>query len=794
MKRIDKLASAGQTFIALLFVSMSLVQGVYGIEVTASGGSNGESGSVGMNFDLAKDATANSELVIEGAAVTPTTTIGGPISKFEQTHAVKDSSGKSASVSVKVVNAPNGLTYESDVQPGEGSVTTKPWVSAEQWLTVPKADSIECTSSSSYGSWSADAGIKEYKGPCVGDYVTLTGYYGRAYASEEVVSAEQTASKGTGYFINIFNHAKDDTELFSIDTNLDGFADSDDEAKFQGLNSLSSAGDSSQATQKEHIQGAFTSTASYDPATGSTTSKTRTTNYGREFDLNMQALKGSLSGTVGYYVVPGMATQNIGAIQGAVNAAQSGDTINAVAGTYKENVVIDKSLNVKGDTGNTIIDGQKKGSVFSIGRNKANVDVTLSGMTITGGSADYGAGIYNRARLNVADSTISGNVANYWGGGIRNRGILTVTGSDISGNTAVNGAGIDNSGEATVTDSTISGNDANFGGGIENTGKLTVTGNTISENTATHGGGIFSSGTAWVSDSTISNNKAEQGGSIENSGNIIVTSGIISGNTASDAGSGICNKGTGTFTVTDSTFSGNSAKYGTIYNSPTSTLKVLYSDISGNDADFGGAIDNDGVLTVKGSNMADNVAGDGGAIYNFGTATITGCTISGNIVEDRWYYGINNPGQGGGIYNHGTATVTGCTISGNAANAGGGIWNKAGDKVTLTDSKILGNIADYGAGICNEGITDVIRSTISGNTANLYTNSQGGGIGNYGSSSVLNLYSGSITNNRAALYGGGIRNAGTVNIIGSYPDLVIEDNIASVSEDISNKGVVNGNT
>ena len=57
MKRIGKLAKARQVLIVSLLVSMALVQGVYGIEVTASGGRNGESGSVALNFDLAKDAT-----------------------------------------------------------------------------------------------------------------------------------------------------------------------------------------------------------------------------------------------------------------------------------------------------------------------------------------------------------------------------------------------------------------------------------------------------------------------------------------------------------------------------------------------------------------------------------------------------------------------------------------------------------------------------------------------------------------------------------------------------------------
>jgi len=126
-----KLAKARQVFIVLLLVFVALVQGVYGIEITASGSNNGQSGSVALNFNLAKSATVNSKLTIDGAVITPKTAISGSIYTFGQTHAVKDSTGKSASVSVNVVNAPNGLTYGSYVLPGEGIVSVQPWVSAE---------------------------------------------------------------------------------------------------------------------------------------------------------------------------------------------------------------------------------------------------------------------------------------------------------------------------------------------------------------------------------------------------------------------------------------------------------------------------------------------------------------------------------------------------------------------------------------------------------------------------------------------------------------------------------------
>ena len=80
-------------------VLVTLIQGAYGgVQITASGGGNGGSGSVSMNYDTLKSTAVSSQIAINGATVTPSTTITGPIKNFVQTHAVKDKSGKSASV------------------------------------------------------------------------------------------------------------------------------------------------------------------------------------------------------------------------------------------------------------------------------------------------------------------------------------------------------------------------------------------------------------------------------------------------------------------------------------------------------------------------------------------------------------------------------------------------------------------------------------------------------------------------------------------------------------------------
>ncbi len=737
MKQIGKLAKAMQVLIVSLLVSMALVQGVYGIQLTASGGSNSESGSVAMNFGLAKDATLNTELVINGAAITPTTAISGSISKFEQTHAVKDSTGKSASVSVNVVNAPNGLTYESYVLPGEGVVTVQPWVSAEQWLTVPKADSIKTIESASYGTLSADLGIDVVKGSSLGDYTTLTGYYGKAFASATQVDTIQTATDGSAKSIRIYGHANDGSASFSIDTPITGISGST--ASFKVLDALSSAGTSTQVTQKEHIKGGFTSTAK----AGSKTI-TRTSNYGTEYDLNMLAQKVGLSpvatGILGYYV--DITNPSANRIQGAVSAAAAGDSINVASGKYLENVQIDKSLFVKGaGKGSTIVDGKKAGSVFSLGKLSPNVDVTLSSMTIQNGAASYGAGIWNRGRTTVTDSTVSGNVANYEGGGIINSGQLTIQGaSDISGNTAQSGGGIVNFGTLKLDGSKISGNTASSnGGGIVNDATMTMTGSTLSGNSAANGwgGGIASFGASTT----------------------VITSSQITGNHAAQFGGGIVSESTGT--ITGTIISGNDAKWGGgIYGDGFNTISK--STVSGNIAtEYGGGILNDRVMSITDSTITGNMAktNGGGGIANYGDMVnsagevdysgvgttyrqadliVSGTTISNNVATD----------YGGGVASDGIAEITGCIITGNKAPRGAGVYNAGSMKIT--GNSISGNIASlFGGGIYNDGTTTINDGSISGNIAKL----NGGGIYSYNTLFVGGTTQ--ITNNEATTGRGG---------------------------------------
>ncbi len=169
--------------------------------------------------------------------------------------------------------------------------------------------------------------------------------------------------------------------------------------------------------------------------------------------------------------------------------------------------------------------------VFNIDDGNANLlDVSITGVTLTGGDViggfQFGGGaILSKEDVTVSECTIRGNSVSKVGGGsdadgggIFNRGNLTVNASTISGNSASRGGGggISNGqGILAVTGSMISGNTASFGGGIYNTsGSVTVTGSTISDNSATdsqsQGGGIFRLH-AWQPDSNRQHDQRQFG-------------------------------------------------------------------------------------------------------------------------------------------------------------------------------------------------------------------------------------------------------------------------------------------
>ncbi len=180
-----------------------------------------------------------------------------------------------------------------------------------------------------------------------------------------------------------------------------------------------------------------------------------------------------------------------GSLRQAIADANENDTIDfSVSGTITlttGHLEVRKNLTISGPgAANLAVNGNGSSRVFFINSIFVSKIVSISGLTITNGSASgfypglYGGGIYNyHATLTLSNCTVSGNSATNDGGGIYNAGqggsaALTVNNCTLSANsTAAWGGGIFNdalAGSATVTiaNSTLSSNSAAAGGGIWN--------------------------------------------------------------------------------------------------------------------------------------------------------------------------------------------------------------------------------------------------------------------------------------------------------------------------------------
>jgi hypothetical protein len=227
----------------------------------------------------------------------------------------------------------------------------------------------------------------------------------------------------------------------------------------------------------------------------------------------------------------------------------------------KGQLVISDNMTITGPGASKLtLSGNNSSRVFNISATTAQV--TISGLTISGGSAAYGGGIVNLGSLTISDSTLSANSATISGGGICNiGGTLSVSGSSLSGNTAsACGGGLYNNGNLTLSSSTLSGNSGYQGGAVLNArvGTLTVSNSTLNDNSAHFGAGLWNRGSLTVGGSALSGNTAAQSsGGIDNGGSLTVNNSTVAGNSAQYVG-GLFNE-SGTATLSNATLAQNNA-------------------------------------------------------------------------------------------------------------------------------------------------------------------------------------------------------------------------------------------
>ena len=339
------------------------------------------------------------------------------------------------------------------------------------------------------------------------------------------------------------------------------------------------------------------------------------------------------------------------------------------------------------------------------------------------------------------------------------------------------GGAIYSLGAATLAHCTLTDNSSGWiGGAIYNASTLALTSCTLSRNFANWAGAIGNDGgAATLEDCTLSDNSTSsdgRGGAIANTATIFpdeplpvleLTSSTLTGND-SWLGGAIYNEGA--VTIEHSTLSGNSATGGggAILNipflfAPSATLSDC--TLSDNSADLGGAIFNDAssTTTLTDCRLIDNQARSaGGAVDNYvaTTSRLTNCVLSGNRA------GLN----GGAIYlwTGATAVLTNCTLSVNSAGVqGGAIFNSAPEGTLILNACTLNDNSaaspeyaiTYGGAILNDGRAALTNCTLSGNSA-----ARGGGIYNSRSTrgARITMTNCTLSGNSASMSGGGIYN------------------------------------
>ena len=418
-----------------------------------------------------------------------------------------------------------------------------------------------------------------------------------------------------------------------------------------------------------------------------------------------------------YYVHPygndnGEGTKNnpYKTINKALSVIPDGHTIKLLGGTYTQynipkTLIINKNINIENEKGSVVkITVKTLDTIFKISKNAnitglnfekcennliintgnskikncnftENINLAYNEYNVSGLDEPYYYGssiINNTGTLSINNSIFKENEGRGYGGAIRSmKGIIFIANSKFDGNYIIplystsNGGGVlylRNS-KANIYYSIFTNNEAINGGATLIEGSnVTITKSTFNKNNARSGGAIninipyyeqkVPKSKVSITNSNFINNICKNGGSIYNDG--------------------ILN-------ITNCTAKNNQADYG-----------------SG-----GGFLYNEGNVIIRNSNINNNNASFyGGAISNNGTLTIISSNILNNKVTEHIYE--NNSliyALGGGVYClDGTVKILNSKINNNNAHAGGAIAVKYGN-ITITNSQLNNNKACYGGAV-----------------------------------------------------------------------------------------------
>ena len=346
--------------------------------------------------------------------------------------------------------------------------------------------------------------------------------------------------------------------------------------------------------------------------------------------------------------------------------------------------------------------------------NGAAIEVTNTDKAITG---------------TISKSTFTNNKAQYGGAIDICAGTIKITNSKFINNSAdVEGGAIDinalnGNPKVTISGSKFINNSAPLGGAILNIKDLTVKGSTFINNTPNT---IFN----WVGDGGNLNLNIRTFTDLQNAIGLVTGTLTLNQNVAmtakeaADFTNGITiNKD---ITIDGKGHTIDAKNLGRIFSIGEGfTVTLTNATLINGKADKGGAIYNDGSLTLSDVKLSDNAAdGYGGAVFNNGELVVSDSVFDSNDIVNRGSASVDYGGAA--IYNwyDGTLTVSGSNFTNNIKNYKNGD-NLVGaittiGNATVSGSNFVNNAGRWGGAISTAGYLlagdDVNTLTVSGST------------------------------------------------------------------------------
>ena len=355
-----------------------------------------------------------------------------------------------------------------------------------------------------------------------------------------------------------------------------------------------------------------------------------------------------------------------------------------------------------------------KGNMTPNDNNGAAIEVTNTDKAITG---------------TISKSTFTNNKAQYGGAIDICAGTIKITNSKFINNSAdVEGGAIDinalnGNPKVTISGSKFINNSAPLGGAILNIKDLTVKGSTFINNTPNT---IFN----WVGDGGNLNLNIRTFTDLQNAIGLVTGTLTLNQNVAmtakeaADFTNGITiNKD---ITIDGKGHTIDAKNLGRIFSIGEGfTVTLTNATLINGKADKGGAIYNDGSLTLSDVKLSDNAADSyGGAVFNNGELVVSDSVFDSNDIVNRGSASVDYGGAA--IYNwyDGTLTVSGSNFTNNIKNYKNGD-NLVGaittiGNATVSGSNFVNNSGRWGGAISTAGYLiagdDVNTLTVSGST------------------------------------------------------------------------------